>query len=158
MESQKTKVKRSVGYAPKGGNTSNLFNHLKSRHPAKYSDVMQAAAARKAAPKHKSVDPQPTLEGTLEKAKLYERDGRKWQELTDAVTRCICKDILPLYSVEKEGFRNMLRKFNPQYELPSRKYFTQTAIPKLYESVRERVAAELKCVDYYSATSDLWSK
>ena len=110
----------------KDGNTTSLFNHLKPQHPSKYSSVTQVATAKKVAQKHKPVHnrAQPTLESTLDKAKLYERNGHKWQELTDSVTRYICKDIMPLYGVEKEGFRSMLRKFNPLYELPSRKFFT----------------------------------
>ena len=42
--------------------------------------------------------------------------------------------MLPVYTVEKPGFVNLLKQFDPQYELPSRKYFSKTAIPKLYES------------------------
>jgi len=39
---------------------------------------------------------------------------------------------MPIYSVKKEGFRQLLHSFDPQYELPSRKYFSNTTIPKLY--------------------------
>ena len=42
--------------------------------------------------------------------------------------------MLPVYTIEKEGFANLLKQIDPQYELPSRKYFSKTAIPKLYES------------------------
>ena len=82
---------------------------------------------------------------------------KKWKELTDSVTYCIAKDALPIYSVEKPGFKQMLKCFDSKYELPSRKYFLNTAIPELYTTVRERVRQEISAVDYYSATTDLWS-
>ena len=47
--------------------------------------------------------------------------------------------------------------FDPRYELPSRSYFSRTAIPALYESVRERVKQDLAEVFFFSATTDLWS-
>lgn len=88
----------------------------------------------------------------MSKSKLYERNGKKWQVLTDSITTCLCKDMVPIYTVEKDGFRNMLKKFDSQYEIPSRKYFSGTAIPKMYGQVRERVAGELSNVKYYAAT------
>ena len=65
--------------------------------------------------------------------------------------------MMPIYSVEKEGFKKLLHSFDSQYELPSRKYFSKTAIPKLYAKNREIVEEELKSVDYFSATADMWS-
>ena len=66
-------------------------------------------------------------------------------------------DMLPVYTVEKKGFRNMVKTFNPHYELPSHKYFSKTAIPSLYTQVRDGVTKDLESVDYFSATTDMWS-
>ena len=65
--------------------------------------------------------------------------------------------MLPVYTVEKEGFANLLKQFDPQYELPSRKYFSKIAIPKLYESTQEFVLNNIKNVNFCSATTDMWS-
>ena len=146
--------------AAKGGNTSNAFSHLKSHHPSKYKDVMDAVAAKKqlsASSKSPAQVTQPTIIDVIEKSKHYDRHGKKWQQLTDSVTKCISMDMLPIYTVEKEGFRTMLKAFDPRYELPGRKYFRKTAIPTLYTQVRERVTSELKDVDYFSSTTDMWS-
>ncbi len=51
----------------------------------------------------------------------------------------------------------MLRKLDQRYEPPSRKYFSNIAIPKMYEELKDTVTDELKNVDHYSCTSDLWS-
>ena len=48
-------------------------------------------------------------------------------------------------------------RLDAKYQLPSRKYFSETAIPRLYSSVREKVMEELSSVEYFSGTTDLWS-
>ena len=40
------------------------------------------------------------------------------ERLTDAITFCLAKDIMPLYTVEKEGFKKLFHTFDQQYELP----------------------------------------
>ena len=51
----------------------------------------------------------------------------------------------------------MLAAFDECYELPSRKYFTQTAIPALYNKECKTVHDDLHWAEFYSATTDLWS-
>ena len=65
--------------------------------------------------------------------------------------------MLPFTTVEKSGFKKMLATFDPRYELPSRKYFSKTGIPRLYNSVKSTVEKELKEMQFVSATTDLWS-
>ena len=65
--------------------------------------------------------------------------------------------MLSIYTVEKPGFTNLLRQFDPQYELPGRKYFTKTALPQLYERTRPSVLYDISSIDFYSATTDTWS-
>ena len=64
---------------------------------------------------------------------------------------------MPLYSVEKDGFRKVIHAFDPQYQTPERKYFSQTAVPTLYTSVREKIVNELTLIKYFSSTTDMWS-
>ena len=47
-----------------------------------------------------------------------------------------------LHTVEKEGFKMLLKSFDLKYEVPSRKYFSQTALPALYAKIREEVSNE----------------
>ena len=64
--------------------------------------------------------------------------------------------MMPLYSVEKPGFRQILTQFDSRYELPSQKYFPQVVLPALYAKVCDNVESELQRIKYYSATNDLW--
>ena len=41
--------------------------------------------------------------------------------------------------------------------MPDRKYFSNIAIPKLYEKTRESVATDVKSAVYFASTTDLWS-
>ena len=66
---------------------------------------------------------QPKITDALSSAQKYTRSSKRWKQLTDAVTKGIAKDMMPVYSVEKPGFRQMLTQFDSRYELPSWKYF-----------------------------------
>lgn len=99
---------------------------------------------------------QQTIQDAVQKLKSYERNGKKWEELTDSVTSCICKDMLPINIVEKEGFRQMLKKFDSRYEVPSRKYFSQTAIPNKKEGCMRVKQHQLLCCHYWSLVKCNW--
>ena len=64
--------------------------------------------------------------------------------------------MVPIYTVEKSGFKQLVGTLDKQYELPSRKYSTKTAIPTLYNTTTDAVAAEISNMRYFSATTDLW--
>ena len=66
----------------------------------------------------------------------------------------MAKGVMPIYSVEKPGFQQLLKEFDPQYVLPSCKYFSNTAIPTLKG---EKVVSEVDHAQHFAATTDLWS-
>ena len=141
----------------KHGNTSNLLAHLRIHHSNLHAEVtatMKGGKQRVEPGKHQN---QQTLTQVVEVAQSYERTGNKWKELTESVAFFKARDGQPMYTVEKSGFRKMLKTFDAKYQLPSRKYFSETAIPRLYSSVREKVIEELSSVEYFSGTTDLWS-
>ena len=140
----------------KQGNTSNLLSHLRNYHSKLYLEV-KAAMAKGSKPPPPTGMAQPTLAETVENSQKYERKGKKWKDLTEAVTYSICKDSLPIYSVEKPGFKRLLQTFDSRYEIPSRSYFSKTAIPNLYASTRAHVKHEISQVQFFSATTDMWS-
>lgn len=65
--------------------------------------------------------------------------------------------MVPIYTMEKTGFINLIKTLDPRYELPSRKYFSEVALPQLYNNTREKVSRELEELSFYSATADMWS-
>jgi hypothetical protein len=41
--------------------------------------------------------------------------------------------------------------------LPARTHFSQIEVPKLYSKVREQVEKEIRSIEHYATTTDLWS-
>ena len=99
---------------------------------------------------------QPKMDSFV-KTNMYSRGSSKWKKLTDSVTYCIAKDMLPIQIVEKEGFKTLVKKLDPQYELPTRKYMSKKAIPDLYSVTRESVKSQISTADFFAATTDIWS-
>ena len=94
---------------------------------------------------------------TVVKCQPYEKKSKRYVELTNTITYCIAKDSLPIHIIECTGFKAVLKAFDPCYQIPGRNYFSQTALPSLYTYTKERVAAEIQQVCFFSATTDMWS-
>ena len=59
-------------------------------------------------------------------------------------------------TVNSEGFKNMLRAFEPRYVPPDRKTITQHYIPGMYERERTKIMnAMAQGVEYYALTTGL---
>ena len=99
--------------------------------------------------KSKTCSTQPTLMETITRCQLYEKKGKHYAELTNAVTYRIAKDSLPIHTIERTGFKAMLKAFDLRYEIPSRDYFSRTALPSHYSSTKERVIAEIQQVHFF---------
>ena len=140
----------------KAGNTSNLISHLRLKHPSVYaqSSFITKPSSSKADSHQKG---QISIASLFAQSQPYDRKSKKWNSLTKVVTYCIVKDGLPLYTVEKEGFKKMLYKFDPRYEPPSRNYISRIAVPDLYATTKEQVMKKLSKVAYFASTTDMWS-
>ena len=64
---------------------------------------------------------------------------------------------MALQSIEKNGYKQLLQAFDPQYELLSSKYITNMAIPALYYKRRDKVVFKVRQAEFFSATTNLWS-
>ena len=56
--------------------------------------------------------------------------------------------------MKKPGFQQLLKEFDPQYVLPLRKYFSNTAISTLHAKTREMVVSEVGHAQHFAATTD----
>jgi hypothetical protein len=45
-------------------------------------------------------------------------------------------DIQPLSVVENCGFQRLMALLAPKYKIPSRKYFTETSLPAIYNEMK----------------------
>ncbi|XP_046873310.1 E3 SUMO-protein ligase ZBED1-like [Hypomesus transpacificus] len=88
----------------------------------------------------------------------YEQTSKRHKDITNAITYCIAKDMQPISTVEKQGFKKLIKILDPRYVLPGRKYFSHTALPKMYAECREKVEEALqRDLTYFASTTDLWS-
>lgn len=81
----------------------------------------------------------------------YEENVEKFDEyhpvakkITKLVAEMLALDLQPSAVVENVGLNRLLEYLQPQYTLPSSSYFTSTAIPEMYERVKEVVLTHLK--------------
>jgi len=143
----------SMQVCAKFGNTSNLYSHLKTNHPDLYT-VLAKSSQSKGLSKPNS--DQPTIKEALLMGKKLAANSKEHKRLTTNVTYWLAKDCQPEYSVEKPGFKHMLKAFSPRYDLPSCNYFSRTALPKLFnETYKDTISSNE--VNIFSATTDLWT-
>ncbi|KAJ8346731.1 hypothetical protein SKAU_G00281320 [Synaphobranchus kaupii] len=124
------------------GNTTNMRSHLFRHHPDLASEEKTAGS-------------QPTIDSVF-KAKLPFASPRA-ASITKSIAGFICKDLRPYSVVENEGFRRMLTTLEPRYEVPSRRYFTDKAIPALYAETRAKVEDALQSAERVALTCDGWT-
>lgn len=138
------------------GNTTNLFQHLRKHHKAIYDNCMakNPTTSMSSGP---STSQQASLTDMFESITPYERDKKRHREITQAIAEFIGKDMMPLNTVTKVGFTALVKTLDKRYSMPSRTYFSQVAIPELYKTCRQRVAAKLKTAKFFATTTDMWS-
>ena len=69
----------------------------------------------------------------------------------------IALDTHPFSLVEDQGFTWLIKELEPRCTLPSRRYFTENVVTKIYESLKEEVFKAVRGVEYFSFTTDIWS-
>lgn len=139
-----------------GGSTSNLLHHLIHKHVLEYQEFMKLRSASSMSAGKVGTAGEKTSQMSLKDAfargTAYDKKSKRWNDITNTITIHIAKDMVPHSSVEKEGFREMIKILDPRYVLPSRKYFSQTAIPNLYQKHRAKLEADVVTVP----TSQQW--
>ncbi len=138
-----------------GGNTSNLFHHLKMKHAKQYYESQKMRGAPAASKTKAAPLVQKSLAESFAKGTPYDKTSRRWREITQAITTHICKDMVPIYVVEKPGFRELLSTLDPRYVMPSRKHFTEVELPRLYGECRSKIEKEPQSVFHFATTTDV---
>ena len=143
------------------GNTTNLYHHLKHNHKQLYEEcsakksesTVRSASCHDAAPGVK----QKSIAQMFESVTPYDLGSRRHKEITDAITYYLAKDMVPFKTVSKEGFVHLLNKVDKRYKIPSRRHFSHVAVPEMYAQCVRSVQSELKQIEFFACTTDLWS-
>lgn len=105
--------------------TSAMHTHLK-RHPL---------TVAKERPKSSQQQQQQSISDFAKCPAITEK---RRQQITNLLVNFVVKDIRPLAAVHGEGFREMLKFFEPSYEVPSYSTLWST-IKHQYDSLRENI-------------------
>ncbi|XP_028935360.1 zinc finger BED domain-containing protein 4 [Ornithorhynchus anatinus] len=143
----------SRGKKPTNLGTSCLLRHLQRFH----GHVLQGEAPEPApaAPAEGHGPPPGAPDEPAEKFRDSHPVARK---LTRLVAEMIALDLQPYSLVDNVGFTRLLEHLQPRYALPAASYFSRTAIPAMYESVRQIIAAHLRAAEsgVVHFTSGVW--
>ncbi|XP_051811092.1 zinc finger BED domain-containing protein 4-like [Acanthochromis polyacanthus] len=135
-------------------NTTNLIVHLKSRHPELHREFLKSKEEKAPAPAKTSMQP---LLRSFNKAKAFNSDHPKVKEINKKIIEFIALDNQPFSVVEDAGFRRLMMHLEPRYAMPSRRFFSDVALPELQCSVSNHVEKLLANAAHISFTSDIWT-
>lgn len=145
------------------GNTTNLFSHLRDNHKELYNEIAPScpstakqlggsSSPRRAAPYH----PIQLVNTSL--VTKYAPESLEAQEINHAVAYYLAKDLQPCSTVEKSGFRHLVQKLNARYQLPSKEYFADVEVPRLYYHAKDHIVRpKLVEAQYFAVTTDMWT-
>ncbi|KAJ0012523.1 hypothetical protein NQD34_016857 [Periophthalmus magnuspinnatus] len=93
----------------------------------------------------------PSAETDVKQELTYEQNNDMYDEhhpvakkITKLLAEMLALDLQPSAIVENAGLNRLLEYLQPQYSLPPSSYFTSTAIPDMYERVKDVVLTHLK--------------
>ncbi|KAJ3661175.1 hypothetical protein Zmor_005584 [Zophobas morio] len=154
-------------YSRKGRTTSSLKNHLKSMHPEQFS-LFESSNNEKQMQKmkadaHKILTPlqeakkQLSIEEAVQKEKKWDTNNSNSKKIDKLIGEMIALQNFPFNFVEGLGFRRLIQKLSPRYNLRGRNFFTDFVCTELYGKVANKVKELIEKFDYMAFTSDIWS-
>jgi hypothetical protein len=127
----------------KSGSTMlNLLRGLKSKHGINVKSGTQA---------------QTLITDHVAALPVYQSASTKKKDGDRLVALFIAEDMRPISIVEGKGFKKMMLKMDPRYQLPSRRTISKKIIPSLTEEEKSRVCNNLKNAEAVALTTDAWS-
>lgn len=76
-------------------------------------------------------------------------------QITNAIGKFIIHDMSPPSAIESPALRELLQVWELRYSAPSRKYITETFLPKLYVETKFMLEQELQSVPSVLPTHDI---
>ena len=93
----------------------------------------------------------------MEFSRVWDINDHRAQRIHQRVGEMISIDSQPFSIVTDVGFIRLLKSMESRYSLPSRKYFTETVIPRIHRGIEAEVKKEIAGVKWFSFTTDIWS-
>ena len=98
-----------------------------------------------------------TLQEAADRTRVWATSNARALRITRKIGEMIAVDCQPLSIVSDPGFVRLLGTVEPRYQIPSRKYITDKALPDIASDVKAKVEMTMNGVQWFSFTSDIWS-
>ncbi|KAJ8913578.1 hypothetical protein NQ315_013983 [Exocentrus adspersus] len=101
---------------------------------------------------------QPTIIHALQKMRVWNINIPQARQYHYLIGEMICLDNQPFSIVNDTGFKRLINKAVPNYNIPSDKYFRENIIPDIYERTKTTLKEKLKkMTGNISFTTDIWT-
>jgi hypothetical protein len=97
------------------------------------------------------------LPQALENVNMWGPHDPRTKAVNRKVIQMIVSDNQPFTIVEDTGFVNLIAHLQPKYCMPSRRYFSETMLPRLYEESRKTAVRMIEKAESLAFTSDIWT-
>ncbi|KAM4703049.1 E3 SUMO-protein ligase ZBED1-like [Rhinophrynus dorsalis] len=132
------------------GNTTNLRQHLIYKHRKEYNELVGTQGVVADSQKNTdSVSPRDLASRAVVVAPTVGR-------ATKAVADFIIRDLMPVETIEGEGFTHMLSVLDPNYKLPAASFLAHTILQEMYMQAKLKVVEQVKNLQECSVSLDLW--
>ncbi len=147
------------GATTKTYNTSNLVSHLKSKHREQYAEFekQKAGEGQEEQSTNSAKARQLTLKESDERVRLWDVNDARAHCVHRRIGEMIALDCQPFSVVQDVGFVRLLNTLEPRYSVPSRRYITETILPRIKDGVASEVRKAIAGVQWFSFTTDIWS-
>ena len=148
--------------------TTNLVSHVKVNHPAvyqKFCKIKDKKESQRQDVRRERVESggftalrQLTLQGSQDCIKPWDINDPRAKVINKKLGKMMAMDCQPI-SVVDVYFLRFVGALEPRYEVPSRKYVTETVLRKIDVGIKAEVMKKLHApgIEYYSFTTDGWS-
>ncbi|KAL3116669.1 hypothetical protein niasHT_000747 [Heterodera trifolii] len=162
--------------------TNSLKCHLEKKHQDKFKEKEEAEKKKRDAENKRKTarEQQPNLfkHGFSSSCQTEQQSSRKRQHspirnfpifkkfesgsenealLEQKISEMIALDYQPFSVVEDEGFTRLLNFLAPGYKQKTRKHFSDSLIPSIYQKLFAKVKSNLTKSDHFSFTIDGWT-
>ncbi|XP_064418954.1 zinc finger BED domain-containing protein 6-like [Latimeria chalumnae] len=100
-----------------------------------------------------------TVQGAVSRTAKFSHNHPRTQMVHMATAKLLAKCLLPYRLISTEGFQEFMEVLEPRYQVPSGRFFSQKAVPELYEFVSNQVRNALKtsACNQIHITTDTWT-
>ena len=166
-----TRIKR--GKTSKSYSTTPLIKHASAKHSDEFKAEKDVAEQEKQCcppipppPKVRKLTAmaqgseearkiQQKLPLALEKVNMWGPNDPRAKAVNRKVIQMIVTDNQPFTIVEDTGFVNLIAHLQPKYCMPSKRYFSETMLPRLYEESRQTAVTMIEKAESLAFTSDI---